>query len=237
MKTVIGMVSLVLFIGSGYAPATDLLFDFNPFNNYAGSNAPVGSSSFMVTSNGFSMTAYGCAICYALNTTNQTGLYFKANGSDEHGLGIAGLIDTSGGHELSLTNFGAANHVATFIQVYTDGLSKSFSNAEMRVQGVDCGEEFDVYGSQTLGMLGTKVCSAYGESYDNTFFNIPHAAWTNYQYFGVAVTPQGNLSHKCDTVIFDAIKVLDPLPEPNTFLLLFVGVAVAALGWRKFIHA
>lgn len=232
MNKVISLLFLFLCIGAGSAPATDLLFDFNPFLNHVGSNAPVGSTSFTVTTNGYSMTAYGCAICYAANTTNQTGLYFVSNGSDLNGLGIAGMIDTSGGHELCLTNFGSANHVASFIQVYTDGLCKNFSNAEMRVQGVDCGEEFDVYGSQTLGSLGTKICSAYGESYDDTFFTIPRAAWTNYDYFGLAVTPQAGLTHKCDTVILDALLVTNAIPEPHT-LLLFVGALGLALGWRN----
>jgi len=227
MKTMISLLFMAVFLGSGLSLRADLLFDLNPLNT----NAPVGSSSFTVTTNGYSMTAYGYFISYVTHTTNTTGLYWKYAGGDEQSLGIAGNIDRTGDHELSLTNFGSANHVATFIQVDMGSLNHTFSNCEVRVGSVTGEEEFDVYGSHVLGTLGTPIIS--NDSVDDTFITIPHSAWTNYQYFAIAVTPQsGYPCHESDNVLVDSFLVVGQIPEPSTLLLLVGGVSVA-FGWRR----
>lgn len=226
MKT-IGLLFMAVFLGSGLTLRADLLCDLNPLNV----NAPVGSNACAITTSGYCITAYGYFISYVTGKTNPTGLYWIYGGGDKQSLGIAGNIDRTGDHELSLTNFGSANHVATFIQVDMDSLNHTFSNCEVRVGSVSNGEEFDVYGSHVLGMLGTKIIS--NDADDDTFVTIPHNAWTNYQYFAVAVSPQNSdyLCHQCDNVLMDSILLVGQIPEPSSLMLLAGSMSVA-LGWR-----
>ncbi|MCX6594427.1 MAG: carboxypeptidase regulatory-like domain-containing protein, partial [Acidobacteria bacterium] len=123
----------------------------------SGSCAAVTSFNFTVpagqlgstqpyTANGVTLTAYG------YNGSGTTGtpraLFGKTAGGNENGLGIYG---TSADNEIT---------TSTFIQVDTNDLvAKGATNVQMLIGSVQSGEGYDIYGSNTLGTIGTKLLS------------------------------------------------------------------------------
>ena len=109
-------------------------------------NSPLNTlgTSQTYTINGVTITAYGFNNGSPLGTP--TALYGKNDAGDEHGVGIASDSE----HEINSTNF---------VQVDLQNLINSgATNAQMSVGSVQVGppqESYNVYGSNTLGSLGT----------------------------------------------------------------------------------
>jgi hypothetical protein len=116
------------------------------------------------TVNGITITAYGYK-----NSGTATALYGRNDGADEYGLGIAGTAE----NEIDLSNF---------VQLDLSGaIASGAQNAMMIVTSVQSGESFNVYGSNTLGSIGTLLLS--NKTADATPFAIP--SFPNYKYIGV----------------------------------------------------
>jgi len=114
--------------------------------------------------NGITITAYGYK-----NSGTATALYGRNDGADEYGLGIAGTAE----NEIDLSNF---------VQLDLSGaIASGAQNAMMIVTSVQSGESFNVYGSNTLGSIGTLLLS--NKTADATPFAIP--SFPNYKYIGV----------------------------------------------------
>src|SRR4051812_21545221 len=208
IASVIGAVMLIV----GSARAT-IVWDLNPSDQ----NAPVGGSSHTFTNSGFSITAYGFDNNAGIGTAHD--LYYKnlapIDGAVETGLG---LVNTPG-NELQ-----ANLH---FIQFdFTAALVAGMFNGQLSVGSIQAGESFTIFGSNTLGTLGTQVAGVFGSAFDNQFVSIPNLGQFNY-YSVLALS---------DDVLPTAVRA-DPsvVPEINSLLPVaaLVVLLVATNLWRK----
>lgn len=173
-----------------------IVWDLNPDHL----NAPVGSTSRTYTSSGFSITAYGFDNHSGIGTAHE--LFYKnvpeIGGAVEMGLG---LVNTTS-NELQVG--------LHFIQFdFTAMLAAGMLNGQISVGSVQANEAFAIYGSNTLGTLGTQVGGTFGSAFDNQFVGIPNFGQFNY-YSVVAAA---------DDVLPVAIQAdLPPVPEVNALL-------------------
>lgn len=156
----------------GSAHAALVTWDLNPNN----SNGAVGSSSYTFNSSGFSLTAYGFDRVSGPDTSHE--LWFKNDGPD-HGLGVTGTPH----NELQVGPNGPLQYIQFDLSSL---LSLGFTDGKLKVSSVDSGEAFNIYGSNTLGQLGTKISALggpYSDQDNNTFINIPN--FGDYKYVSV----------------------------------------------------
>ena len=152
----------ILSLAIGSTQAALVTWDLNPTN----ANGAVGSTSFTYTSSGFSITAYGFDLIPGPDAPHE--LWFKDLNLD-HGLG---LTDTPH-NELQVGPNGPLQYIQFDLSSI---LALGFTDGQLKVSSVDPGEAFDIYGSDTLGQLGTKISlggGPYGDASNNTFLNIP----------------------------------------------------------------
>jgi hypothetical protein len=162
--------TLTLALGSTHGAL--VTWDLNPSN----ANGAVGSASYTFTSSGFSIGAYGFDRVTGPDTPHQ--LWFKDDGID-HGLGVTGTAH----NELQVGPNGPLQYIQFDL---TSILSLGFTNGQLKVSSVDPGEAFDIYGSNTLGQLGTKISlggGPYGDDDNNEFVNIP--SFGSYKFISV----------------------------------------------------
>jgi hypothetical protein len=213
--------AVCLLLGAGTtarAAGLDLIFDFNPANV----TGAVGSSTESITVSGYTTILHG----YNINNSTHD-LYWKFLGANEHGIGFTNPDTGGGSHELSLITSSGA--VANYMQVDVSSVYQVFTTGFVRVQSIDPGsqgipEQADIYGSNTLGSIGSLLAPSIGAANSNVFVTLPN--WGTYKYYSVAVHPEANAS--LNDVLFDAIEVT---PEPATLSLLALGGGLAI--WRR----
>jgi hypothetical protein len=160
------------FVDPARATLTTVTWDLNP----TGIDAPVGSSSHVFISQGYSITAYGFDVGNGINPARS--LFYKNAGGDEFGLGVVGTPH----NELQVTSNGSP---ANFIQLDLRAiLAAGFTNGKIDVGSVQANESFVLYGSNSLGSLGTKLGNTYGSNFDLTFLNAPN--FGSYQFLAIA---------------------------------------------------
>jgi hypothetical protein len=198
-------VGAVLLCGSRVGADT-LTYDFsNPTGTL--------STSQTYTVDGVTITARGYS---GINSPNSVGtptnLFGKAEGWDETGLGIDNILN----HEIK---------DSYFIQLDLTGMVNQLhvTSAKLQMSSVQEDESYDIYGSNTLGVPGTKLIS--DGTLDQTFFDIPN--FGSYTYISVAAS-----SH--DVLLSGAaIQGCPVAPEPNTLLLTAVGLGSLVTWLRK----
>jgi hypothetical protein len=190
-----------------------IVWDLNPSNQ----NAPVGSSSRTYTVSGFSITAYGFDNHSGIGTAHE--LYYKSvmeiGGAVERGLGLVGTPN----NELQVG--------LHFIQFdFTAMLAAGMLHGQISVGSVQQGESFAIFGSNTLGTLGTQVGGVYGSAFDNQY--VPIEGFGQFHYYSV-------VSMEDDVLPVSIQADLPPVPEMNAMLpvaaLLLLVFSVSA--WRK----
>jgi hypothetical protein len=173
-----------------------IVWDLNP----AHQNSPVGSSSRTYTSSGFSITAYGFDNHSGIGTAHQ--LFYKnvpeIGGAVESGLGLTNTTN----NELQVG--------LHFIQFdFTAMLAAGMLNGQISVGSIQANEAFAIYGSNTLGTLGTQVGGTYGSAFDNQFVSIP--SFGQFHYYSIVAA--------ADDVLPLAVQAdLPPVPEMNALL-------------------
>jgi hypothetical protein len=190
-----------------------IVWDLNPNDQ----NAPVGSSSRTYTVSGFSITAYGFDNNAGVGTPHQ--LYYKSvmeiGGAVERGLGLVGTPN----NELQVG--------LHFIQFdFTAMLAAGMLHGQISVGSVQANEAFAIYGSNTLGTLGTQVGGTFDSTFDNQFVNIPN--FGQFHYYSVV--------SMADDVLPVAIRAdLPPVPEMNAMLPVaaLLLLVFSASAWRK----
>lgn len=199
--------SLALVASSSWA--TLVTWNLNSTN----ANASLGASSQTFTVSSFAITAYG------FDTSGSTPhtLYYKDTGGD-HGLGLVGTPH----NEIQTTNF---------IQFdFTSILSLGFTNGQLKMSSVDPGESFNLYGSNTLGVLGTLLTgSPFGDSTNNTFINLP--SFGTYRFVSV-------IANVADILPWAFQAEFTPIPEAGTLIpVILLAAAAMALEARRRRHA
>ena len=115
-------------------------------------------------------------------------------------------------------------------------LSAGFTNGLLKVSSVDPGEAFDIYGSNTLGSLGTKISlggGPYGDGDNNDFVNIPN--FGSYRYVSVVAAIN-------DVLPWALAANMPAIPELGgtsvaLILLAFFGIVVATRKIRVNSHS
>lgn len=203
----------VVFLAAIASSRATIVWDLNPNQE----NAPVGGSSHTYTSSGFSITAYGFDNNSGVGVAHD--LFYKnqgpIGGAVEMGLG---LVNTPS-NELQ-----AGLH---FIQFdFTAALAAGMFNGQLSVGSIQVNESFAIFGSNTLGTLGTQVSGLFGSTFDNQFVNIPGFGQFNY-YSVLAMS---------DDVLPVAVRADFPaIPEMNALFPVagLVGGLIAASFLRR----
>jgi len=205
-----GSVAFVAFS----AQATVVTWNLNP----NGLDQSVASSNNSYAASGYSITAYG------YDNNSGTGvardLFYKNAGSDEIGLGLVGITH----NELQVDSQG---NPLQFIQLnITSILNAGFFGGRIEVGSVQSGELFDLYGSNALGILGTKLNStSYDSSTDDQFVSIPN--FGTYKYISVVAAAADVMP-----VAFQA--QITPVPEATSILPTAVlAIVVTAFEARR----
>lgn len=205
-----GSVALV----ASSAQATVVTWNLNP----SGLNQAAGSSSQPFTVSGYTITAYGYDNSSGTGTLHQ--LFYKNAGGDEVGLGLVNTAD----NELQVDSSGTPLH---FIQLdLTSILAAGFTNGKIEIGSVQSGELFNLYGSNTLGMLGTKLNSTpYDSSKDDVFVSVPN--FGTYKFISVVAAAADVLP-----VAFQA--TITPIPEATSLIpTALLAIAVTAFEARR----
>jgi hypothetical protein len=164
--------------------------------NFAASTGNMGSSHIFTVKGG-NITATGYS-----NTGVTSNLYFKNNGGDETGLGLAGMP----ANEISGTGF---------VQFGFGSFPTGANGAtQLQLGSVESGESYNVYGSNIAGTQGTLLGS--GNSAQTTF-TLPTSQ--PYQYVSVSA-PKGNVLVQGIQAATSAVSV----PEPGILFLLLTGM-------------
>jgi hypothetical protein len=203
----------VAFVGSS-AWATLVTWNLNP----GGLNADVGSSSHDFTVSGYTITARG----YDTPSTPHE-LFFKNGGGDEIGLGLVNTLN----NELQVDSNG--NPLNSIQLDLRSILSQGFTNGKIEIGSIQSGESFNLYGSNTLGNLGTRLNSTpYGSVFDDQFVSVPN--FGTYQFISVVAATLDVLP-----VAFQAMIV--PVPEAASLVpavcLVIVATAFEARRRRR----
>ena len=211
-RQIVGAFCALLFVTVIASAQAAVVWDLNPNQQ----NAPVGGSSHTYTSSGFSITAYGFDNHSGIGTAHD--LFYKdqspIGGAVEMGLGLVNTLD----NELQ-----AGLH---FIQFdFTAALAAGMMNGQLSVGSIQPGESFVIFGSNTLGVLGTQVSTLFGSSVDNQFVGIRNFGQFNY-YSVMAIT---------NDVLPVAVRAdLPAVPEMNALIpITALLVVLGATGVRQ----
>jgi len=163
-------------------------------------NAPVGSSSRTYISSGYSITAYGFDNHSGIGTPHE--LFYKNVGE------IGGAVEFG----LGLTNT-PSNELQVglhFIQFdFTAALAAGLLHGQISVGSIQANEAFAIYGSNTLGTLGSQLGGTYGSTFDNQFVNLPN--FGQYNFYSIVAA--------ADDVLPVALRAdLPAVPEMNALL-------------------
>ena len=211
-RQIAGAFCAFIFVAVIASASASIVWDLNPNQQ----NAPVGGSSHTYTNSGFSITAYGFDNHSGIGTAHD--LYYKSVGD------IGGATETGLGLVNTLNNEIQAN--LHFIQFdFTAALAAGMMNGQLSVGSIQPGESFAIFGSNTLGTLGTQVSTLFGSSVDDQFVGIRNFGQFNY-YSVMAIT---------DDVLPVSVRAdLPAVPEMNALLPIaaFVVLLAATNVWR-----
>lgn len=201
------------------AHGASLLFTFTSPSGLLGNSQIYGNAPDDITAYGF----------YGTSNTHQntaTDLYSKHSGGDESGLGLS---RDSSEHEIQTNDF---------IQIdFSDVEALGITQVQFEMGSTQTGEGWAVYGSNTLGLIGTRISSnqtGWGTA-DSTLLTLP--SLSNYTYFAfTAVDLDGH--HPDANVLLSEIQVTtgnnaSATPEPSTYLLAGVAlILISKIGRR-----
>jgi hypothetical protein len=213
-RKIAGAFVALLFIGLVVSAQASIVWDLNPNQQ----NAPVGSSSHTYTSSGFSITAYGFDNHSGIGTAHN--LFYKSvpeiGGATETGLGLTNTLNNELQPGLHFIQFD-----------FTSALAAGMMNGQLSVGSVQPGETFAIFGSNTLGTLGTQVSGIFGSASDDQFVSI--AGFGLFHYYSVMAMS--------DDVLPVAVKAdLPAVPEMNALMpiaALVVLLAATSAGRKR----
>src|ERR1700719_4655162 len=104
-------------------------------------------------------------------------------------------------------------------------LAAGLLNGKISVGSIQANEAFAIYGSNTLGTLGTQVGGTFGSAFDNKFVSIPN--FGQFHFYSIVAAAADVLP-----VAFQAD--LPAVPEMSAFFpIVGLLVAVGATPWLR----
>ena len=99
-------------------------------------------------------------------------------------------------------------------------------NGQLSVGSIQASESFAIFGSNTLGTLGSQVSGIFGSTFDDQFVSIPN--FGQFNYYSV-------LAMAADVLPVAVRADLGPVPEMNALLPIgaFLALLAATTAWRK----
>ena len=191
---------VILFSGLMAASSwATLVWDLNPSHQ----DGPVGSSSHTYTTMGFSITAYGFDNHGGIGTAHD--LFYKSEadvgGAVEFGLGFTNTPHNE-------IQAGPLN----FIQFdLTSILASGLLNGSIKVGSIQANEAFAIYGSNTLGTLGTQLGGTFGSAFDNQFVNLPNFGQYNFYSIVASANDVLPISLRADLPAVPEVSALLPI--------------------------
>jgi hypothetical protein len=168
--------------------------------NFGLPSGNVGTSE-TYTSGGLSVTAYGFT-----NGGTAKDLYGKNAGAGETGLGF----NTNFDHEIGYNE----GFVALDIQALTNHVVGNLVTFTM--DSTTSGEQWSVYGSNTLNAVGTFLFSGTDENAHNLTLGA-------YKYYDFKTT-SANWWDQNDNVLLSTLSATTAVPEPATWALMLAGI-------------
>jgi hypothetical protein len=203
--------ALALLAALGLAASANaaIVWDLNPSDQ----NGPTGQNTITFNSGGYNLTARGYDNFGGTGTPTE--LAFKneteINGAVESGLGVANASQ----FELYAGQSGPADFIQLDLRTL---ISQGFGNFQIAVGSVQAGEGFQLFGSNSQGVLGTALSGPYeGLAFDDKF--VPITGLGTFQFVSV-VASNGNVL----PTRFSAD--ITPVPEMSA-LMPIVGLLVA----------
>jgi len=199
--------ALLVFCSAAFA---DSSFDFSTDGNINATSVTFnGTAGASITLNGFSNTA-------STTSTFPTDLWYKNEGAGETGIGLKD--DPTGENEIAGTNF---------VEFTDKGITS------ITLGSVQSGEKYALYGSNTLGILGTHLIAS-GSGSDVTISGLVGLD-SGYTYLSLIDLDPGTGKTSGNILLANATYAPVPVPEPGTTtLLMTLGVVgLLAFGRRK----
>ena len=211
-----------LALSATAANATVVVFDFGVGPNGAvdGTWAGDQGQSKTYTASGLSLTASAFGPSAGDFSDH---LYGKHLGGDENGLGMTN--DPTGQHEIY---YGKG-----FIQLNVSGLTGD--SLSVNFGSTTSGEEWAVYGTNTAGTVGSSTISnghLIGTGF--TEGGAGRALTGGYTYYDiVSISPQNNWTGDGGNVLLTSLTANLPVPEPDTWALMILGVFGVGAAMRQ----
>jgi hypothetical protein len=220
MRTsILGLVGAAALTAGSAAYAADTIDFTNPAGDVGSPThvyAATGDPTLFVTATGFSSEG-----------VLSPNLYGKNLGGDEVGLGLT--ADPSTQNEI----FRAA-----FIQLNVTDLFGKVTSAVFNFGSTTLGEQWEVYGSDTAGILGDALL--YGQN-DESTHDLFDAAfnWGNYDYYSFRSLGTGGPGQGLDgsttgnVLLGNLLLTPTAVPEPATWGLMLLGFAGIGVALRR----
>jgi hypothetical protein len=205
---------LVLAVGAALAcvspaSADTLNYDFSNPTGTLGTSQTYTVDGVTVTARGYS------GISSPSSVGTPTNLFGKADGGDENGVGIAAATN----HEIQNPYFIQLDLTNVFSKLQVTSEQLSMGSVQ---SGAPFFETYDIYGSNTLGVPGTKLISA--GTLDETLFDIPN--FGSYTYITAGTSNP-------DVLVSGLSIVGTVVPEPGSLALAVFGLGSLAAWLRK----
>ena len=204
---------LMSVAGNVLAAAPSLNFDFASPSGTLGTSQIYGSGSVSITAYGFDC---GTQCDLAPASITPTALYGKNSGGDEVGLGINRDPD----HEISFTQFVQLD-LTSLCAATPAHLALEFGSTNLG----STNEPWKVFGSNTLGQLGTQIATGTQEVPNFVDFS---SLINSYTYFGITTADGAAGNHNVLLA-----KITTAVPEPDSSALLLAGFGLLGFVARR----
>ena len=161
---------------------------------------------------GTQVTAYG------YTGGDPSALYGKAEGGDEDGVGLNS--DPSGQHEIWFDAGGG-----TFIALDVSDLFGDASSVSVLFGSTTNGEEWEIFGSNVLGDLGSSLTSGTTEG---NWILLP--SFGTYTYYNFVSNNDGS---DRGNVLLGALSFESAVPEPGTWAMMLLGFGAVGFSIRR----
>lgn len=214
-----GLVAPILLCAASSALATVPIDFTTPAGN-------VGSATHRYVATG-NPALYVDATGYAAPGVT-TNLYGKNLGGDEIGLGLN--ADPAGQHEI---------YRGAFVQLNVTDLFGRVSSALFHFGSDTLGEQWEVYGSNSDGVLGTALMYGINDEANHDLLSLGGLGWGHYTYYNFRSLGTGTggiagyANSTAGNVLLGNLVLTPSVPEPASWAMMLLGFAGLGLAMRR----